>query len=61
MTKEDVIKGIVDNTDNYFGYAHFHSSNMVDFTLMSATIEDMVAVYGINEVEAADIIQALVH
>ena len=34
---------------------------MADYTLMSTTIEDMVAVYDINEVEAADIIQSLTH
>lgn len=60
-TKDDIIKGITDGTDEYFGYAHFDASNMADYTLMSSTIEDMVNVYGIGEHDAADIIQALTH
>lgn len=55
--KEDIISG----KDEYFGYSHFDASNMADYTLMSTTIEDMVAVYGINEVEAAEIIEYLTH
>ena len=56
-----IIQDIKSGEDEYFGYGHFHTSNMSDYTLMSSTIGDMVAVYNINEVEAADIIQALTH
>jgi len=52
---------IIKGTDKYFGYSHFDASNMADYTLMSSTIEDMVAVYHINEVEAAEIISYLTH
>jgi hypothetical protein len=31
------------------------------YDTMEDTVENMVAVYGISEVEAADIIQALIH
>jgi hypothetical protein len=60
-TKEEIIQGIMDGTDEYFGYAHFDASNMADYTLMSTTIEDIVNVYGIEPSEAADIVQALTH
>ena len=56
-----IIKGIMDKTDAYFGYAHFSASNMADYTLMSHTIRDMATVYGINEHEAGEIIQTLIH
>jgi hypothetical protein len=55
--QEDIISG----KDSYFGYAHFHSSNMADYTLMSSTISDMVQVYEIEESQAAEIVQALTH
>jgi hypothetical protein len=56
-----IIAEIRAGTDKFFGVAHFHNSNMADYTLMSSTIEDMVAVYDINEVEAGEIIQALTY
>jgi len=63
--KNDLInkieKDIISGEDKYFGYSHFHSSNMADNTLMSFTISDMVSVYDINEVEAAEIIMKLTH
>lgn len=55
--RDDIISG----EDKYFGYAHFAASNMADYTLMSTTIEDMVAVYGIEESQAAEIIMYLTH
>ncbi len=58
---EKIIGDIISGQDSYFGYAHFHSSNMEDYTLMSSTIEDMCAVYDINEAEAAEIISQLTH
>ena len=58
---EKIIVNIRNGSDRYFGYGHFHQSNMADYMLMSTTIEDMVNVYGINEVEAADIISTLTH
>jgi len=61
VTKDQIIKDIMDGTDLYFGYAHFDSSNMADYTLMSTTISDMVSVYGIREEEAAEIVQELTH
>ena len=65
ILKEDkvdqIIKDIRSGKDKYFSYGHFHSSNMADYDTMKYTIEDIVAVYGISEVEAADIIQALTH
>lgn len=56
-----IIIRITNNTDSYFGYGHFHSSNMTDYTLMSSTIKDMTEVYNINETQAVDIIQTLTH
>jgi len=58
---EKIIEDIISGEDNYFGYAHFHISNMADFTLMSSTISDMVAVYNIREEDAIEIIKALTH
>jgi len=60
MNINKIIKNIKEGKDNYFCKEHFHSSNMADYTLLSYTIRDMVEVYGINEVEAAEIIQALI-
>jgi len=53
----DIRKGL----DPFFGLSHFHTSNMADYELMSSTISDMTSVYGINEEEAASIIQTLTH
>ncbi len=58
---KEIIKNIKEGKDKYFGYSHFCLSNMQDYTLMSETIKDMVAVYDINEVEAGEIIQGLIH
>jgi hypothetical protein len=55
--QEDIISG----KDCYFGYSHFHASNMADYTLMSSTISDMCQVYEIEESQAAEIVQALTH
>jgi hypothetical protein len=55
--REDIISG----KDKFFGYAHFHSSNMADYTLLSSTISDMVSVYDIEESQAAEIITMLTH
>jgi hypothetical protein len=56
-----IIEDIKSGSDQYFSYKHFHSSNMADYSLMSSTINDMVAVYGISEEDAANIVQALTH
>jgi len=56
-----LIKAIMDGTDPYYGYGHFDTSNMADYGLMSDTINEMVSVYGINEEQAAQIIEALTH
>ena len=61
MNAEEIIDSIVAGENEYFDHAHFHSSNMADYTLMSTTIEDLVSVYPINEVEAADVVQSLTH
>lgn len=61
MKKDEIIKSILDNSNQYFGYSHFDKSNMADYTLMSTTIEDITSVYDINEVEAMDIVQYLTH
>jgi hypothetical protein len=58
---EKIIKDIISGQDSYFGYAHFHASNMADYTLMSSTISDMCQVYEIEESQAAEIVQALTH
>ena len=58
---QDIEERIIAKEDKYFGYGHFDKSNMADYTLMSTTIEDMVAVYNIDEVEAAEIITHLTH
>jgi len=47
MNKEEIIDSIIKGENEYFGYEHFDSSNMADYT--------------INEVEAADIIATLTH
>lgn len=56
-----IIEDILSGQDSYFGYAHFHASNMADYTLMSSTISDMCQVYDIEESQAAEIVQALTH
>lgn len=56
-----IIQEIIDGKNEYFGYSHFGSSNMADYTLMSYTIRDLTSVYDINEVQAGEIIQALTH
>ena len=57
----NIIARIKAGDDQYFGYEHFHVSNMSDYSIMSDTINDMVAVYNIDETQAADIIQSLTH
>lgn len=61
MKKKEIIKSILDGTNQYFGYAHFDISNMSDYQMMSDTINDLTAVYGINEVESAEIVTSLTH
>ena len=61
MKKQDIIKNIMEKTNEYFGYSHFVLSNMADYTLMSCTITDLTSVYDINECEAVEIIEALTH
>lgn len=58
---QEIQKAIVDGTDKYFGYAHFHESNMSDYSMMSDTIHDMGAVYNISHEEAAEIVGNLTH
>ena len=60
-TIDKIIGDITAGRDKFFGLGHFHNSNMADYTLMSNTINDMVAVYDIDEVEAGLIIEALLH
>jgi hypothetical protein len=63
--KENSINEIIDSIRNkkneYFSYSHFDTSNMSDYSMMSDTIGDLVAVYGIGEEQAAEIVQALTH
>ena len=54
-------EGIIAGTDKYFGYDHFHESNMADYTLMSYAIRDITEVYGILPEEAAEIVSHLTH
>ena len=58
---DDIIVNIKSGKDPYFGYSHFDVSNMADYDIMQNTINDMVAVYDIEETQAADIVQALTH
>ena len=58
---KQIEKNIIEGTDEYFGYSHFDSSNMADYTLMSTTIEDIASVYGISEEEAGEIVANLTH
>lgn len=58
---EEIIQSIKRDDNPYFGYRHFHSSNMSDYTMMKGTIEDLTDVYDIDEQEAASIVQALTH
>lgn len=61
MNTSEIIESIKNGTNELWSYEHFHSSNMADYTLMSCTISDLVGIYGIDEAEAVDIIQALTH
>lgn len=61
MNKNQIIKSIIDGSNEYFGYSHFDVSNMADYQMMSDTINDLTAVYGINEIESADIVSYLTH
>lgn len=56
-----IIDEIIAGENKYFSYSHFVVSNMSDYTLMSTTIQDLTAVYDINEVEAAEVVQSLTH
>jgi len=56
-----IVNEVLKAKNKYFDYAHFDSSNMADFTLMSTTISDLVSVYPIDEVEAGEIISQLTH
>ena len=56
---EKIIEDIVSGKDIYYGYAHFHISNMSDYSMMSDTISDMCQVYDIEESQAAEIVQSL--
>ena len=58
---EEIIKSIMEKRNQYFSYRHFCASNMADYSLMSSTIEDLASVYGINEIEAGEIVQKLTH
>lgn len=58
---QKIQENIITGADKYFGYSHFDASNMADYTLMSATISDMAAVYDISESEAGEIITNLTH
>ena len=57
----EIIKSIKERRNEYFSYNHFSTSNMSDYSLMQSTIEDLVSLYGINEVDAGEIVQALTH
>jgi len=56
-----VVKDIESGNSKYFCVGAFHASNMADYTLMSATIGDLVDCYDIDEVEAGEVVQALIH
>ena len=60
-TIQTIENRIIKGDDDYFGYSHFHCSNMADYTLMSYTIKDMVNVYDITEEQAVEIISHLTH
>jgi len=57
----EIINSIREGRNEYYSYSHFSLDNMHDYTLMSSTINDLAAVYHIDEVQAADIVQALTH
>jgi hypothetical protein len=57
----DIIDSIRSGTNQYWGLGHFHISNMSDYDMMSSTVDDLVSIYDINELQAADIISALTH
>lgn len=60
-TPESIISDIKDGIDKYFSLSHFHISNMSDYTTMKNTINDLVSVYGVSEIDAASIVQSLTH
>ena len=61
MIVRNLIAEIIAGENKYFSYSHFVVSNMSDYTLMSATIQDIATVYDINEVDAVEIVQSLTH
>jgi len=61
MKKQEIINSIVNNTNDYYSYAHFAAANMADYTLMSSTIKELAAVYPISQFEAAEVVEALTH
>ena len=61
MKIQEIIDKIKKGEDEYFSYEHFCLDNMSDYNTMKWTIEDMMSVYNITEVEAAEIVQVLTH
>ncbi len=58
---ETVVQGIQSGNDENFGIKHFCYSNMSDYATFSYTVQDLCDMYGLNEHEAIDVIEALSH
>jgi len=58
---EKIIEDIINGNDPYYDYSYFDSSDIDDYDLRNSTIEEMMAIYDINEQEAVEIIDALTH
>jgi len=61
LTPEQIIANIKSGKDPYYDYSYFDAYNMSDSTLMSSTIDDIARLYGLDEAEAADVVQELIH
>jgi len=61
MSKQQVIKSIINGDNEYFGYSNFAIGNMKDYTLMKCAINDLTAVYGFDQSISAEIVQELTH
>ena len=61
MTINEIIDSIRIDDNDYWRYSHFSAGNMKDYTLMTSTINDLSAFYGIDQVEAGEIVLALTH
>ena len=58
---EEIKQNIIEGKDKFFSFGDFVESNMADYGTFQYTVEDLSAVYGINEADAAGIVMELTH